>query len=67
MARTGTPDRTLRGQRKFAAAIATSQGHLSRVENGVSAPSLDLLVRAAGIAGMRLSDLIALGEREGSA
>lgn len=66
-ARGAAPAEKHRDQQGFAAAIGASQGHLSRLENGHGAPSIDLLLRAAGVAGMRLSDLIALGEREGSA
>jgi len=61
-ARATAPKQKHRDQQGFAAGIGTAQGHLSRLENGHGKPSLDLLERAAALAGMRLSRLIALGE-----
>lgn len=63
--RTARTKRAPRGQRdqvSFAGALGISQGHLSRLENGKGDPSLFLLVRAAEVAGIDVSRLVALGE-----
>ena len=48
----GEGDGRLRTQRAFAARLHVRAEHVSRIENGATLPSLDLLERAAEVAGV---------------